>query len=129
MIPAEWAQEFQIWKSVIVNETGLAKDALHIYAGLAIFILVRLLWRWRFGWSIAWITAMIVAVGTEFLDIAAEGSHNLQRPNAAHWHDIWNTMFWPSVLAIFGRWMVPLDKKEPPENVAISTDSLTDERA
>ncbi len=130
MIRPEWAHEFQIWKSWIVNESGLAKDALHIYAGLAVYILVRLVWRGRFGWGIAWIAALMLALGAEYLDIIAERTDPVLQPDAAHWHDIWNTMFWPSVLAIFGRWMVPREKKAPEETEVIAEeDSLVDERS
>ena len=107
MIPAEWAADFQQWKTLIVDHSGLAKDALHIYAGMAVFVAVRLLWQTRFGWGLAWISVLALALGAEYLDLVAERSDPVLRPDAAHWHDIWNTMFWPTVLAIFGRWMVP----------------------
>ena len=34
----------------------------------------------------------------EWLDMTVEASDAAVQPDAAHWHDIWNTMFWPAVL-------------------------------
>jgi hypothetical protein len=113
MIPVEWAAQFQAWKWVVIEHTGLAKDALHIYAGMAIFVAVRLAWRWRFGWAAAWVAALIMALGAEYLDVLSDRPSARIRPEGAHWHDVWNTMFWPSVLAIFGRWMVPVQQVDP----------------
>jgi hypothetical protein len=111
MIPVQWAVQFQQWKWVVIEHTGLAKDALHIYAGLVVFVTVRLLWRWRFGWAAAWCAALIITLGAEYLDILSDRPSARIRPDGAHWHDIWNTMFWPTVLAALGRWLVPAPRE------------------
>jgi hypothetical protein len=108
----ELASLFEDRKSWLVTASGLDKDALHIYFGLALFILVRLIWRWRGGWFVAWAAVLAMACGGEWLDITAEASKSAIRPDPEHWHDIWNTMFWPTVLLI-GRWLQPA----PPEAV------------
>ncbi|MEY4869323.1 MAG: hypothetical protein RIS11_517, partial [Pseudomonadota bacterium] len=46
--------DFQHFKLVVIESTGLGKDALHIYAGLGLFLLVRLVWRRKGGWVLAW---------------------------------------------------------------------------
>jgi hypothetical protein len=116
----QMSADFQATKLLLIEGSGLAKDALHVYFGLALFLAVRLAWRWRFGWLLAWLAALALAVGAEWLDLRGEGLVGAMQPDSAHWHDIWNTMFWPTVLAIFGRWLHPRPKA--PEPVATSAD-------
>ncbi len=106
----ELASLFEVKKVSVIEATGLDKDALHIYFGLSLFLLIRLLWRRRGGWVAAWLAVLIMACGGEWLDRAAEASHSAIQPDAAHWHDIWNTMFWPTALLIVGRWLQPKAK-------------------
>ena len=106
----EIASLFEVRKGSIIDATGLSKDALHIYFGLALFLLVRLVWRWRGGWVVAWLAALAMACGGEWLDMTAEAGRSAIQPDAAHWHDIWNTMFWPTILLLVGRWMQPKPK-------------------
>lgn len=106
----EIASLFEDRKLSIIEASGLGKDALHIYFGLALFLAVRLLWRWRGGWIVAWLAVVAMACGGEWLDMTAEHSRSTIQPDAAHWHDIWNTIFWPSVLLLVGRWLQPQAK-------------------
>src|SRR3546814_16676563 len=54
-----------------------------------------------------------MAAGGEWLDMALEARQSTIQPDAAHWHDIWNTMFWPTVLLLIGRWLHPGGKPAP----------------
>lgn len=101
---AELSAAYQQLKLWLIAGTGLSKDALHIYAGLAIFLTVYGLWRWRSRGAAAWIAALAVALGAEWVDMQGEALRGDLQPDAAHWHDIWNTMFWPSVLLCLSRW-------------------------
>ena len=103
----EIAALFTEQKTWLVASAGLSKDALHIYVGLALFVAVRLVWRWRGGWLAAWLAVLAMACGGEWLDLTAEYNRSAIQPDAAHWHDIWNTMFWPTVLLLVGRWLQP----------------------
>lgn len=101
------AGHFLAAKMQIIADTGLAKDALHVHIGLAAFILVRLVWRGRWGWVIAWIVALAGTLAGEYLDMVGEQLRGSQPiPDNAHWHDIWNTMLWPTVLLLIGPWLV-----------------------
>ena len=106
----EIASLFEARKVSVIDATGLDKDALHIYFGLALFLAVRLVWRRRGGWVLAWLAVLVMACGGEWLDLNAEASRSAIQPDAAHWHDIWNTMFWPTVLLCVGRWLHPRPK-------------------
>lgn len=107
----ELASLFEEQKLWLVADSGLGKDALHIYFGLTLFLLVRLLWRWRGGWIAAWLAVVAMACGGELLDITAEINRSSIQPDAAHWHDIWNTAFWPTVLMLVGRWLQPAARR------------------
>ena len=102
--------DFQQFKVVMLGFTGLGKDALHIYAGMGLFLFVRLIWRWRGGWILAWLAVLAMACTVEWIDMKAEAANSALQPDVAHWHDIWNTMFWPTILLLVGRWLQPKPK-------------------
>jgi len=106
----ELASLFEARKLSVIEATGLDKDALHIYFGMALFLVIRLAWRGRGGWVAAWLAVLAMACGGELLDMTAEYGGSAIQPDAAHWHDIWNTMFWPTVLLFVGRWLQPAPK-------------------
>ena len=116
----ELASLFEARKLSVIEATGLDKDALHIYFGMTLFLLIRLAWRARGGWLAAWIAVLVMACGGEWLDLTAEYSHSAIQPDAAHWHDIWNTMVWPTVLLVVGRWLQPVAEARAEPADAIS---------
>jgi hypothetical protein len=124
MIPtlASAPHDLQMLKLHLLDVTGLGRDALHVYAGMAMFIGVRLVWRWRGGWMLAWLAALAVALGVEWMDIRAEGQAGVPQPEPAHWHDVWNTMVWPTVLLLVGRWLQPRPKPKPQPTLDPSSD-------
>ena len=108
--------DLPVLKVYLQNVTGLGKDALHVYAGMAMFLTVRLLWRWRGGWIAAWLAALMLALAVEYVDMRNEGQIGVLQPDPAHWHDIWNTMVWPTVLLLVGRWLQPRARPEASSN-------------
>lgn len=99
--------DFQQLKLGLLAFTGLGKDALHVHVGLALFVATRLLWRRRYGWLAAWVVALAAALTGEWLDAREEARIGWPMPDEAHWHDVWNTMLWPTVLLFLGRWLEP----------------------
>lgn len=89
---------FQSAKLWLVDVVGLSKDALHIYVGLAVFLVAVYLLRRRSPTVVPLLFVFAVAVAGEILD-ARDDLRGL-----GHWrwraslHDIVNTMFWPLVL-------------------------------
>ena len=73
-------QSAKLW---LVQHLGLAKDALHIYVGLALLLGCVILFRWPLR---SWKPWAVVALA------------------AANWHDIWNTLFWPTMLMLLARY-------------------------
>jgi hypothetical protein len=104
---AEASRLLQQVKGELIAATDLSKDALHVHIGLLLFVAVRLVWRRRGGWALAWAAALAAALTGEWLDMRGEALIGVLQPDSAHWHDVWNTMLWPTVLALVGRWLEP----------------------
>lgn len=85
-------------KLVLMEASNLGKDALHVYVGMAVMLLVviafkRSLSDWRPLAAVA-----LASVAGEIWDVIDTFSHGGTPRWNANWKDIWNTMFWPSVL-------------------------------
>lgn len=89
----------QTLKLVLVSATGLSRDALHIYVGMAIYLALIVFIRRCKPW-IAWLAVLLIACAGEWIDgrddIASLGYWRWQ----ASVHDIINTLFWPTVLTL-----------------------------
>ena len=94
---------FQSIKHEIVQFAALSKDALHIYVGLAVFLLAVAVARKGMKSVFPLIAVLVVALLGELLDARDE----LRR--YGHWrlgaslHDFLNTAFWPTVLWLLAR--------------------------
>ncbi len=93
----------QSTKLALMEATNLSKDALHVYVGLGVMLLVVILFKkslrdWRP------ITAVLIAaVAGEIWDVIDTWGHGGKPRFDANWKDIWNTSFWPAVLFLFAR--------------------------
>lgn len=88
-------------KSAIVAWSGLDRDALHIYFGLAALIVSAALLRKPVASLWPLFTVLLLAGANEAYDVAtADGSwiymHSL--------HDMWNTMLAPTALLLLSRY-------------------------
>ena len=96
--------EFQAAKLWLVGALGLPRDALHIYVGLIAFLGFAILFRlplrdWR---PLA--AALFVTLAGEAWDLF-DARGGIDAPEyAKSWHDLWNTMLWPTVLFALARW-------------------------
>lgn len=94
----------QSLKLDIMGFTGLAKDALHVYVGLGVWLLAAALFRRSITTLRPWLAVLVVACGIECFDAFDDWVQ------LGHWrwrasiHDIVNTMFWPTVLALLARY-------------------------
>ncbi|MDM4772351.1 hypothetical protein [Solimonas sp. SE-A11] len=94
---------FQSTKLVIMSATGLDRDALHVYAGLATLFISALIFRKPLRSWLPWLLVLAVAIIVELVDLRNDWvtRHRLQW--GASLHDIWNTLFWPSVILLLAR--------------------------
>lgn len=90
----------QAFKLAIVSASGLSKDALHIYAGLAIFLLLAVLMRDRPSLVRPWCVVLLAAVIAEALDLRDDLASLGHWRWAASLHDVLNTIAAPSVFAV-----------------------------
>lgn len=90
----------QAAKLAVMSLTHLSRDALHVHAGLLVFVLAAAVLRKSPGSPWPWLAAAAVACGMEALD-AVDGivSYGHWRVRASV-HDVANTLFWPTVLAL-----------------------------
>ena len=84
--------------------TGLSRDALHVYAGMLVFLLAAVILRKSLRSPVPWILTVAVACGMEVVDAidsTLSVGHFWLRGSA---HDVINTTFWPTVLLLVCRY-------------------------
>jgi hypothetical protein len=96
-------------KLLLMDGTGLSKDALHVYVGLLAFLLA--LMRWRIGSLSPLLVVLAVALAGEVWDLVDNVRTDVPMQWAGHGKDIWNTLFWPVALSAIGRF-TPLLRPE-----------------
>lgn len=95
---------FQETKIFLVELLGLSKDALHIYTGLVVFFGTALLFRLSLHDLRALSAVLLVALIGEAWDIYDTQAIDAPQVYAGNWHDIWNTMMWPTVILLLARY-------------------------
>lgn len=94
---------YQMFKYAVVWLTGLAMDALHIYVGLIVLLGVAAVFRRPLGSWLPWTVVVLAACAGELLDVCDD----LRTLGYWDWrasiHDVWNTLFWPTVLTVLAR--------------------------
>ena len=101
---------FESAKLFLVEATNLGKDALHIYVGLGVMLLVAVVWKkslrdWQPLAAVA-----LASVAGEIWDVIDTWSHGGTPKWNANWKDVWNTMFWPSLLFLLARFTTLLKR-------------------
>ncbi|HEY0445408.1 MAG TPA: hypothetical protein VGD19_03045 [Allosphingosinicella sp.] len=85
-------------KLFLLDAFDLGKDALHVHVGLAVMLLVVIAFRrsladWR---PLAAVAA--VAVAGEAWHMFDAWMHGATPRFSLDWKDVWNTLFWPTLL-------------------------------
>jgi hypothetical protein len=93
----------QAIKLAVVEITGLSKDTLHVYVGLAVFFAVTAVSRRRLRSIVPWLTVLAVAIAGELIDMIDDLSTSGHWNWGASLHDIVNTLFWPTVIWLLAR--------------------------
>ncbi|XDF34514.1 hypothetical protein RBH89_20215 [Paracidovorax avenae] len=97
----------QSLKLAIVSVTGLSKDALHIYVGISIFLIIRLFSQKYADTFLPVAVVLTIACIGEFLDMRDDIDSLGYWRWGASLHDVVNTALWPLVLSIFMRRTLP----------------------
>ncbi len=87
----------------LVHHVGLAKDALHIYVALGLFFGTALAFGWKLSNWKPWSVVLATAVLGEAWDLRDSMVYHTHIDLWANWHDIWNTIFWPSVIVLLAQ--------------------------
>lgn len=97
------AVEYGAYKDWLVGIIRLSEDALHIHTGLGLYLFALLLLRAPFGAAPPWLTVFALTLLGEAADylVMIEGE---DFDLLHHLRDILNTMLWPTVLTLWGRW-------------------------
>jgi hypothetical protein len=93
----------QAIKSTIVSVSGLPRDALHVYAGLSIFLFSAFVWRRSLGSFGPWLSVLLLALIVELIDMGNDLMTLDRWRWGASFKDIFNTLFWPTVLLLYSR--------------------------
>lgn len=99
---------FQDTKLWLVYTLGLSKDALHVYVGLTVFLLTAAIFRLRISDWRPLAAVLLAALIGEIWDIYDTARIGAPQVWAGNWHDIWNTLFWPTVLFLLARYTAVL---------------------
>lgn len=91
------------WKRDLVGVTDLDRDALHIYACVAIQAGTAALTRRKLGDWLPWFAVLAVALVVEAADIYGEVWHSLVLQVGKSVHDVFNSMVLPTFLMVLSR--------------------------
>lgn len=95
---------FQSIKHELVHFASLSKDALHIYVGIAVFLLAAAMSKKGARGTFPLLAVLVVALLGEILDFRDEFRRYGRILVRASLHDIVNTMFWPLMLWLVARY-------------------------
>lgn len=108
----------EVWigyKARLTEFVGLTNDAMHIHGSILILFVSAIILRRRPDSIFCWLIVLVAELFNEFADLKglAPGEASID----ASIHDLYNTMFWPTVILILGRLLFPQQRKEQiPDN-------------
>lgn len=110
-------------KMRLVEAVGLTNDAMHIHGSLLILFVAALVLRRRPDSIWCWLVVFVAELFNEYADLRglAPGEATMD----AALHDIYNTMFWPTVIVLFGRLLFP--RKNAAKTEARNSGDLPDQ--
>jgi hypothetical protein len=108
---------YKIW---LIDTVGLTNDAMHVHGALLILCVSAILLRRRPDSLWCWLIVFLAELFNEYADLrgAAPGEATID----AALHDIYNTMFWPTLILILGRFLFPRKNRDVVNPAAPSSD-------
>lgn len=115
-----FAERWIGYKTWLIEAIGLSNDAMHVHGALLILCLSAVVLRRRPDSLWCWLIVLSAELFNEYADLRgqAPGEATLN----ASLHDLYNTMFWPTVILISGRFLVRRNKPEKAANTQRSSD-------
>ena len=113
----------EVWigyKVRLIEFVGLTNDAMNIHGSILILFVSAIILRRRPDSILCWIIVLAAELFNEFADLKglAPGEASID----ASIHDLYNTMFWPTVILILGRFLFPQQRKAQSRNNYRSSD-------
>ena len=107
------------YKTRLVEFVGLTNDAMHVHGSLLILFVSAIILRRRPDSIWCWLIVLAAELFNEYADLKglAPGEASIK----ASIHDLYNTMLWPTVIVILGRFLFPPRRKVQPTG-AVSSD-------
>jgi hypothetical protein len=110
-------------KDALERFTGLGQDALHVHASIILYVAAMLVLRRSWRSPVPWLIVFTLEAVNELLDLyeVYEVGTKVTWPQAfgAGWpeglKDIVNTILWPTVLLIVGRYTSLFRPREKPD--------------
>lgn len=90
-------------KLFLITHLHLGKDALHIYVALGLLLGSALVMGWRLQDWKPWLLVLAAALAGEALDLRDSLIYGTAIDLKANGKDLWNTLFWPSVILLLAR--------------------------
>ena len=97
------------YKTRLIEFVGLTNDAMHIHGSLLILFGSAIILRRRPDSVWCWLIVLVAELFNEYADL--QGQAPGEATIDAAMHDLYNTMFWPTIILILGRFMFPRAKK------------------
>ncbi|HEX8216299.1 MAG TPA: hypothetical protein VF577_02425 [Allosphingosinicella sp.] len=100
-------------KELIGLYTGLERDALHIHAALFLYLIAIGLFRQSRRSRIPWLIVFAAALANEGYDAYYNMGEDPDWVVESAVKDLWNTMLWPTVLLLVGRYTNWFQRRPP----------------
>jgi hypothetical protein len=97
------------YKIRVIDAVGLTNDAMHIHGSLFILFGSAIILRRRPDSVWCWLIVLVAELFNEYADLHGQAPDEATIDAAMH--DLYNTMFWPTIILLLGRFMFPRAKK------------------
>ena len=101
-------------KLFIEHYSGLERDALHIHAAILLYVVAMAVFRQSRRSRFPWLVVLAVELLNEAHDLSINIPDDPAWAIAGSFKDLWNTMLWPTVLLLLGRYTNWFQKPHPP---------------
>lgn len=96
------------YKMRLVEAVGLTNDAMHIHGSLIILLGSAIILHRRPDSFWCWLIVLAAELFNEYADLHGEAPGEATIDAAMH--DLYNTMFWPTIILLLGRFLFPRAK-------------------